>query len=129
MCEHDRGLHDSWAVLAQCMSAETKLELLRQRMAGMSVCVAELRSKELEYMSLVRIQVRLFNSLSRAQHSLGRLDAPYRHLPAQHGVYMVASEYQFTLNLLSDMIDCAGVRCVAGLLLDSAGLCCAQTLR
>ena len=39
------------------MSAETKLELLRRRMAGMSVSVDELRRKELEYMSLIRIQV------------------------------------------------------------------------
>ncbi len=39
------------------MNYETKLELLRRRMAGMSVSVAELRRKELEYMSLVRIQV------------------------------------------------------------------------
>ena len=39
------------------MSAETKLELLRRRMAGMSVNVDDLRRKELEYMSLIRIQV------------------------------------------------------------------------
>ena len=51
------AVREGRAVLAQCMSAETKLELLRQRMAGMSVSVAELRRKELEYMSLVRIQV------------------------------------------------------------------------
>ena len=41
----------------QCMGPETKLELLRRRMAGMSVSVVELRRKELEYMSLIRIQV------------------------------------------------------------------------
>lgn len=41
----------------QCMSAETKLKLLRQRMAGMTESVAELRRREMEYMSLVRIQV------------------------------------------------------------------------
>ena len=39
------------------MSAETKLKLLRQRMLGMTESVAELRRREMEYMSLVRIQV------------------------------------------------------------------------
>ncbi len=47
----------------QCMNTETKLELLRRRMAGMSVSVAELRRKELEYMSLVRIQVLVISSV------------------------------------------------------------------
>ena len=42
----------------QCMTAETKLKLLRARMAGARESVAELRRKELEYLSLVRIQVR-----------------------------------------------------------------------
>lgn len=45
------------------MNTETKLELLRRRMAGMSVSVAELRRKELEYMSLVRIQVLVISSV------------------------------------------------------------------
>ena len=40
------------------MSPETKLKLLRQRMSGLSESVAELRRREMEYMSLVRIQVR-----------------------------------------------------------------------
>ena len=40
------------------MTAETKLKLLRQRMLGMTESVAELRRREMEYMSLVRIQVR-----------------------------------------------------------------------
>ena len=44
-------------VSVQCMSAETKLKLLRQRMLGMTESVAELRRREMEYMSLVRIQV------------------------------------------------------------------------
>ena len=45
-------------VSVQCMTAETKLKLLRQRMLGMTESVAELRRREMEYMSLVRIQVR-----------------------------------------------------------------------
>ena len=40
------------------MSPETKLKLLRQRMSGLGESVAELRRREMEYMSLVRIQVR-----------------------------------------------------------------------
>ena len=43
--------------LAQCMTAETKLKLLRARMSGAREGAAELRRRELEYLSLVRIQV------------------------------------------------------------------------
>ena len=48
--------------MLQCMSPETKLKLLRQRMSGLTESVAELRRREMEYMSLVRIQVRPWHS-------------------------------------------------------------------
>ena len=77
------ALCENCAVLAQCMSAETKLELLRQRMAGMSVSVAELRRKELEYMSLVRIQVPPWPPLSSPAFPVTTLHAPQQH-PSAH---------------------------------------------
>ena len=52
----------SASAASQCMSPETKLKLLRQRMSGMGESVAELRRREMEYMSLVRIQARLWHS-------------------------------------------------------------------
>ena len=58
--ESGRGIEQSAAL--QCMSPETKLKLLRQRMSGMGESVAELRRREMEYMSLVRIQARLWHS-------------------------------------------------------------------
>ena len=84
-------MHESRAVLAQCMSAETKLELLRQRMAGMSVSVAELRRKELEYMSLVRIQVLSQPPLLSPVYIFSTPHAPRRHLSAQSGIHMRVS--------------------------------------
>ncbi len=41
----------------QCMTAETKLDLLRQRLKGNKDGGADLRRREQEFLSLVEIQV------------------------------------------------------------------------
>ena len=43
--------------LCQCMSAELKLKVLQERMAGRKDTAADLKRREGEYLSLVHIQV------------------------------------------------------------------------
>lgn len=65
----------------QCVTAETKLDMLRERMAGNKDCGAELRRKEQDYLSLLSIQVS--RDLSLANLMAGCLDSTllYQSVP------------------------------------------------